>query len=153
LPGELDHYLPRTSHGSSLSPAVHAGLLAAAGRPDEALAWFQMALALDLEDLTGTTAGGIHIANAGGVWQALLGGFLGVRAQPEGLTVDPSLPAAWHHLPARFTYQQVTVEIRATHHEVLVEASSPIPLLPPGEAPAVSAGLRLRAADHSWVRP
>ncbi len=28
----LDHYLPRTSHGSSLSPTVHATLLARAGR-------------------------------------------------------------------------------------------------------------------------
>jgi trehalose/maltose hydrolase-like predicted phosphorylase len=149
---DLDHYLPRTSHGSSLSPAVHAGLLAAAGRPDEALGWFRMALALDLDDLTGTTAGGIHIANVGGAWQALLGGFLGVRARPAGLTVDPSLPAAWSHLNARFTYRQAAVEVRATHRQVTVEASSAIPLIVGGDAPVVTSGLRLAPVDRGWVR-
>ena len=54
----LDFYLPRTAHGSSLSPAVTATLLARAGRPDDALAMLDIALRLDLEDTTGMTAGG-----------------------------------------------------------------------------------------------
>jgi trehalose/maltose hydrolase-like predicted phosphorylase len=149
---DLDHYLPRTSHGSSLSPAIHAGLLAAAGRPDEALGWFRMALALDLDDLTGTTAGGIHLANIGGAWQALLGGFLGVRACPGGLSVSPSLPAAWRDVEVRFTYRQAAVEVRATHRNVVVEASNPIPLVVDGAAPVVTGGVRLGRDEGRWVR-
>ena len=57
----LDYYGPRTAHGSSLSPAITASLLARAGRPDEALAMLRMALALDLDDLTGMTGAGLHM--------------------------------------------------------------------------------------------
>src|SRR5664280_2748177 len=65
LEPNLDYYGPRTSHGSSLSPGVHAALLARAGRPDEGLRLLRMASHLDLHDLTHTTAGGLHIATLG----------------------------------------------------------------------------------------
>jgi Glycosyl hydrolase family 65 central catalytic domain len=57
LAANLAFYGPRTAHGSSLSPAVHAALLARAGDPDRALELFRLACRLDLDDLTGTTAG------------------------------------------------------------------------------------------------
>ena len=62
----LDFYGPRTAHGSSLSPAITACLLARAGRADEALAMLRMALDLDLGDLTGMTAAGLRMATFGG---------------------------------------------------------------------------------------
>ncbi len=49
LQPNLDFYLPRCAHGSSLSPAIHASLLARAGRPDEAMHLFDMACRLDLD--------------------------------------------------------------------------------------------------------
>ena len=80
-PGSLEpnlaFYEPRTAHGSSLSPAIHAALLARAGEPDRALELFRIAARLDLDDLTGTTAGGLHLATMGGLWQALAYGFAG----------------------------------------------------------------------------
>jgi len=79
LAPNLDFYEPRTAHGSSLSPAVHAALFPRAGRPEQALAPLQLAARLDLDDLTATTAGGLHLATMGGVWQALTMGFAGVR--------------------------------------------------------------------------
>lgn len=101
----LDYYGPRTAHGSSLSPAVTAALLARAGRPDEALTMLRMALALDLDDLTGMTGAGLHMANLGGIWQAGLAGLAGlagVRVRAGVLTADPRLPAAWDGLRLRF---------------------------------------------------
>jgi trehalose/maltose hydrolase-like predicted phosphorylase len=62
----LAYYVPRTAHASSLSPAVHAALLARAGQTDQALAMLELACRLDLDDLTGTTAQGLHLANLGG---------------------------------------------------------------------------------------
>ena len=65
-PGSLlpnvDYYEPRTSHGSSLSPAIHAAVLARAGRYRDALESLRLAARLDLDDLTATTAGGVHLA-------------------------------------------------------------------------------------------
>lgn len=104
----LDHYLPRTSHGSSLSPAVHATLLARAGRPDEALRLWHLAAKIDLEDLTETTAGGLHLANLGGIWQAVVHGFAGVSlASPDDrvLGLAPALPSEWAELRLRLRWR------------------------------------------------
>src|SRR2546423_12496017 len=79
LGANLDFYEPRTAHGSSLSPAVHASLLARAGRFREALAALRIAARIDLDDVSRSTASGIHLATMGGLWQALGRGFGGGR--------------------------------------------------------------------------
>jgi trehalose/maltose hydrolase-like predicted phosphorylase len=122
----LDYYGPRTAHGSSLSPAVTASLLARAGRPDEALAMFRTALALDLDDLTGTTAAGLHVANLGGVWQAILAGFAGVRVRAGVLSVDPRLPGSWGSLRVRFCCLGRRVRLHITRDRVEIATSSPL---------------------------
>jgi trehalose/maltose hydrolase-like predicted phosphorylase len=94
----LDFYEPRTAHGSSLSPAIHAALLARAGRYRPALEALRIAARLDLDDLTGSTAGGLHLATMGGVWQALAFGFAGIRPRGERLQIDPHLPTEWNAL-------------------------------------------------------
>jgi trehalose/maltose hydrolase-like predicted phosphorylase len=97
----LAFYEPRTAHGSSLSPAVHAALFPRAGRPEEGLPPLQLAARIDLDDRTATTAGGLHLGTMGGVWQALVMGFADVRPDGDALTVDPRLPAAWNGLDIR----------------------------------------------------
>lgn len=93
LAANFAFYEPRTAHGSSLSPAIHAALFARAGQPDRALALLRLAARLDLDDVSGTTAGGLHLATMGGVWQALAHGFLGLRPGAGELEVDPCLPS------------------------------------------------------------
>lgn len=127
LSPNLDHYLPRTAHGSSLSPAIHASLLARAGRVDEALGWFRLAARLDLEDLTGTTAGGIHLATMGGLWQALTFGFLGLRVTTAGVDIDPRLPDEWDGLEISLLVLGSHLRIRTSHR--LVEIESALPLM------------------------
>lgn len=122
----LDHYLPRTAHGSSLSPAIHASLLARAGRAEEALWWFRLASRLDLDDLTGTTAGGIHLATMGGLWQALAFGFMGLRVSQNGVELDPRLPEAWSSVSMSFTALRTLMDVHATPEEVRIESDSPL---------------------------
>lgn len=126
LAPNLDFYLPRTAHGSSLSPAVMAALLARAGRPDDALDLLRIALRLDLDDLTGMTAGGLHMATIGGVWQCLLAGFGGVRVRAGCLQVDPCLPARWPRLDLRFRALGQRVHMVVDEHEVRVDADGPL---------------------------
>jgi trehalose/maltose hydrolase-like predicted phosphorylase len=126
LGANLDHYLPRTAHASSLSPAIHASLLARAGRVEDALWWFRLASRLDLDDLTGTTAGGIHLANMGGLWQALTFGFMGLRVSRSGVELDPRLPEAWSSLRVSFTALHSLVDVHATPEEVRIESDSPL---------------------------
>jgi trehalose/maltose hydrolase-like predicted phosphorylase len=126
LASNFAFYEPRTAHGSSLSPAVHASLLARAGQADRALELFRLASRLDLDDLTGTTAGGLHLATMGGVWQALAFGFLGLRASGSVLDVDPCLPRAWKALGLRFCFRGAAIGVRAEHGELTVRCDAPI---------------------------
>jgi trehalose/maltose hydrolase-like predicted phosphorylase len=136
----LDYYDPRTAHGSSLSPAITASLLARADRPDEALAMLRVALALDLDDLTGMTASGLHLANMGGIWQAVVAGLAGARVQAGVLTVDPRLPGAWDGLQLRFRCLGRKVRLDITHDRTEIRVDGPLAVALPGQPPRMMAG-------------
>jgi trehalose/maltose hydrolase-like predicted phosphorylase len=126
LEPNLEYYEPRTAHGSSLSPAIHAALFARAGRLTEAVEALQMAARIDLDDLTGTSAGGVHLATMGGLWQALAFGFAGVRPTGDVLRVDPRLPGEWQALELRLRFRGSRVSVRIEPERVIVEADPPI---------------------------
>jgi trehalose/maltose hydrolase-like predicted phosphorylase len=134
LQANLDFYEPRTAHGSSLSPAIHAALLARARRYEPALEWLRVAAHIDLDDLTGSTAGGLHLATMGGLWQAVVFGFAGVRACWDRLRIAPRLPPAWHALSIRLRYRGAPLRVHVTPGGVEVEAEA----------------LQLRRADEHW---
>jgi trehalose/maltose hydrolase-like predicted phosphorylase len=92
------YYEPRTAHGSSLSPALHA--LVAARLGDGALArhYMQQASDIDLADKRGSAAGGVHMAALAGLWQAAVFGVAGVRAREDGIALTPQLPQGWTQL-------------------------------------------------------
>jgi trehalose/maltose hydrolase-like predicted phosphorylase len=125
----LDFYEPRTAHGSSLSPAISAALFARAGNPERAVELFDLAARLDLDDLTRTTASGVHLATMGGLWQALAHGFLGLGADGEALRVDPRLPGRWSSLSLRIRFRGRRVEVRAEHDRVIISCDSPLTVM------------------------
>jgi alpha,alpha-trehalose phosphorylase len=125
--------------------------MARAGRPDEALRWFEIALGMDLDDLTRTGAGGLHYATIGGAWQAFLLGFVGVTVDSNGLRVSPNLPQAWRRIRTRFTYSGVAVEIVAGHHQVVVTAEHPVPLYAPGVTARRQSRLTLSRDGGRWT--
>jgi trehalose/maltose hydrolase-like predicted phosphorylase len=136
----IDYYGPRTTHGSSLSPAITASVLARAGRPDEALAMLRIALALDLDDLTGTTGAGLHMANLGAIWQAIVAGFAGVRVRAGVMTVDPRLPEAWESLRLRFRCLGRRVRLEITRERAGIWADGPLMAAVAGQEPRLVAG-------------
>ncbi|GAB1640335.1 glycosyl hydrolase family 65 protein [Krasilnikovia sp. MM14-A1259] len=143
----LDRYGPRTSHGSSLSPAISAALLARGRRPDAALAMLRLAMRLDLDDATGTTASGLHVATLGGVWQAVLAGFAGVRVQSGALCVDPCLPGSWGTLEVRFRCLRRHVRLHVERDSIEIRTDGPLRVRVPGRPPMLVRGTaRLPAA-------
>jgi trehalose/maltose hydrolase-like predicted phosphorylase len=122
----LAYYEPRTSHGSSLSPGVHASLLARAGRFDEALEELRIAARIDLDDLTGTTATGLHLATMGSVWQAIAFGFVGLRAHATHLSIDPHLPPAWDAMEIRLRFRGTRVRVRVEPGSFTVTSERPL---------------------------
>lgn len=151
LAANLAYYEPRTAHGSSLSPAIHAALLARAGQPQQALELFRLAARLDLDDITGTTGGGLHLATMGGVWQALAYGFLGLRPG-QALRIDPCLPAEWDALGLRFRFRGRVVGVRAEPGRVTVTCHQPV-LVRIGDGPALRCDPPGRTFDLEGGRP
>lgn len=149
LAGDLDWEGPRLAHGSSLSPAILAASQARAGRPDAAVEAFELAARMDLDDVTRTTADGLHLATMGGLWQALATGFLGVRPTATGLRVDPCLPSDWEGVDLTVRFRGVHARIVATHEQVEVTTEAPMALRPGGGPPRrVDGHVALGAPDR-----
>jgi alpha,alpha-trehalose phosphorylase len=104
--------------------------------------------------VTRTTAGGLHIACLGGVWQALAYGVAGLRPHSGMLTVDPRLPAAWNELTLRVRFRGARVTARIRADEITVTTDATVRLRP-GDGPVVEAGpgeVRFVRADNGWHR-
>lgn len=126
---DVDFYLPRTAHGSSLSPAVHAAVLARAGRLDDAVELLEIARRIDVEDMTGTTSGGLHTAALAGLWHAVVFGFAGVsvgRPDDAALVVDPRLPDHWSELRLRTQWHGRAVQLRLRSDAVSVRCAQSV---------------------------
>jgi beta-phosphoglucomutase len=108
LAANWNYYHQRTdrSYGSSLAPAIHSILASQMQQPEAAYRDFLQAGLVDLEDLRGNAAEGIHGACAGGVWQAIVFGFAGLRPTPTGFRANPQLPPGWTRLKFRLQWQQ-----------------------------------------------
>lgn len=126
LGANLDFYEPRTAHASSLSPGIHAALLARAGRHDAACEALSLATRIDLDDTSETTAEGLHLAAMGSVWQALALGFAGVRPAGETLSVDPRLPPQWTGLGLRLQFRGNRLRLEISHDGVEVIPEAPL---------------------------
>ncbi len=126
------YYEARTSHGSSLSPAIHA--LVAARLGDHVLAgrYFRQAAEIDLANNMGNAAGGVHAGALGGLWQAAVLGFAGLALRPDGLMLAPHLPPGWHALRFRLVWRGrklcVSVGRDPARIEVQVEGDGGVPL-------------------------
>jgi trehalose/maltose hydrolase-like predicted phosphorylase len=105
------YYEPRTAHGSSLSPAIHALVAARLGDVRLAAQYFQEAADVDLATHMGNAAGGIHMATLGGLWQAAVFGMAGVRLRDNGLIIDPHLPLTWEQWSFRLQWRGRTLTI------------------------------------------
>ena len=116
-------YYPRTDHGSSLSPAVHAWVAARLGLPDVAYEMFEHAAHIDLHDNKGNVRDGIHAAACGGVWQAVVFGFCGLKIGERGeLTLDPHLPEHWREVSFSVYYRGERREFTVKNSKATADA-------------------------------
>jgi alpha,alpha-trehalose phosphorylase len=111
----FDYYDPLTTGDSTLSACVQSVVASAVGYPDAALDYFVDAATVDLLDLHGNTADGIHIASCGGTWLALVAGFGGLRDFDGQVRLHPRLPADWDRLRFRIQVRGQLIEVDITH--------------------------------------
>ena len=108
------YYEPRTSHGSSLSPAIHALVAARLGDFESAESYFGLAGGVDLENRMGNARDGVHIATMGGLWQAAVFGFGGVRADGDAVRIDPCPLPSWPTLEFPVQWRGARIHVRVT---------------------------------------
>ena len=88
----VDYYLERTSHGSTLSGVVNAWVLARSDRP-RSWRYFTEALGSDVHDVQGgTTAEGIHLGAMAGTVDLVQRCYTGLETRQDVLWLNPSLP-------------------------------------------------------------
>lgn len=126
------YYEPRTSHDSSLSASFHALVAARLGDLEMAERYLRKAALIDLDftrkGWAGAT-GGVHIAALGGIWQALVFGFLGMRPQNDGLRFLPHIPPSWGEVRMNLVYHGAHLTISGkVDGSLAVQHESGIPL-------------------------
>jgi alpha,alpha-trehalose phosphorylase len=113
----FDYYDPLTTGDSSLSACVQSVMASEVGYAGAAFDYFLDACAVDLLDLHGNTADGIHIASCGGTWLALVAGFGGLRDADGDVRFSPRLPAEWERLCFRVQVRGQLIEVDMTAAE------------------------------------
>jgi kojibiose phosphorylase len=106
------YYEPRTGHGSSLSPSIHALIAARIGDTERAKSYLKQAAEIDLGNNMGNAAAGVHAAALGGLWQAMVFGFTGFRPQADGVSFAPNLLPNWQRLSLPLQWRRRKLRVR-----------------------------------------
>ncbi len=147
IPENINYYLQRTSHGSTLSRVVHSWLLA---RTDRQGSWqlFREALNSDIHDIQdGSTAEGIHTGAMSGTVDIMNRCYTGLETSLSTLHFNPQLPADVKCLNMNLRYRENKLAVEINRHWLQVESSSslnrPVGISYRGDARKLAPGERI----------
>jgi hypothetical glycosyl hydrolase len=118
-----NYYEPKTLHDSSLSLSTHSILANDLDDSEMAYRLFRRASEIDLGPNMKTSNHGIHSASIGGIWQATVMGFAGVRMLDGKLRINPMLPKHWNRLAFALYWKGQRLEVEVSHGELAVTAT------------------------------
>ena len=114
----VEYYLARTSHGSTLSSVVHAAVLARID-PDQAWPMFREALTADqLDAQGGTTKEGVHLGAMAGVVDILERSFVGIDRLSDHLRINPCLPSMIRGMSLRENFHRRWYDLKLSRGRV-----------------------------------
>lgn len=121
IPQNINYYLKRTSHGSTLSRVVHSWVLARSNRSGS---WelFLEALESDVADIQGgTTPEGIHLGAMAGTVDILQRAYTGIEARGGILYFNPAIPPELGELHMHIRYRSYPMEITITPEKLTIK--------------------------------
>jgi beta-phosphoglucomutase len=124
----FDYYDPLTTGDSSLAPCIQSVAAADLGYTERAYSYFRQTARMDLDDVGGNTAAGVHTAAMAGTWMSLVYGFAGMRDRGTRLCFDPRLPARLTGMCIRLRIHGRLLEFRLTHSNATYELIEGDPL-------------------------
>lgn len=105
IPRNIDYYLKRTAHGSTLSRVVHAWVLARSRR-EQSWHLFCDALQSDVSDIQGGTSHeGIHLGAMAGTVDLVQRCYTGLETREDVLRFNPVLPAEVQEMAFNILYR------------------------------------------------
>ncbi len=139
---DFEYYDPITTGDSTLSGVVQSVMAAEVGYQEMAMDYFLSGLYVDLADLHSNARDGVHIASTGGVWNALIYGFGGMRDHGGNLTFDPRLPKDWQSLGFQLQVRGSKMKVNLTRASITFEVveGGPVELSVRGKSITVQPG-------------
>lgn len=110
-----------TTHDSSLSKCIFSIVASKLGYEEESRRYFGDSAKLDLFDTHKNTKDGIHTANMGGTYMAIVYGFAGLRIKQSGLYLNPSIPNGWDAYLFNFWFEDAKIRVKINQNECTVE--------------------------------
>ena len=124
------YYETVTTHDSSLSTCIYSIVASKLGEREKAYQYFGDSAKLDLFNLHHNTKDGIHTANMGGNYMAVVYGFGGLRLKEDGLHLAPYLPGPWKAYTFKVHYRGRNIKVCVDENKttVLLESGDAVPL-------------------------
>lgn len=113
-----EYYEKITTHDSSLSTCIFSIVASRLGMREKAYGYFGNSAKLDLENMHNNTKDGIHVANMGGCYMAVVNGFAGLKIDEGGLAAAPFVPEPWEGYSFKFRYQGNLLEFAVRKDKV-----------------------------------
>lgn len=116
----FEFYEKITTHDSSLSYCIFSIMAARLGMEDKAVDYYEMAANLDLMDRHRNTNNGIHVANMGGTYMAIVYGFGGFRLKEDGISLSPILPSQWKGYSFNLSFESSRILVKVKENQVIL---------------------------------
>lgn len=118
------YYEEITTHDSSLSFCIFSLMAARLGMIEKAFAYYELTAKLDLTDRHGNTDDGIHVANMGGNYLAIVYGFGGFRLKETGIFIAPVLPSQWTGYSFKILFEGSRILVRVGKDQCTISLES-----------------------------
>ncbi len=113
-----------TTHDSSLSYCIFSLMAARLGMEDKAYAYYELTAKLDLTDKYGNTEDGLHVANMGGNYLAVVYGFGGFRLKERGISLAPILPGKWPRYSFKLYFEGSRIRVHVGKDQCIISLES-----------------------------
>ncbi len=113
------YYEKVTTHDSSLSTCIYSIVASKLGLEEKAYDYFGDSAKLDLFNTHKNTKDGIHTANMGGNYMAIVYGFAGLRLKEDGIHFSPSLPRKWTQYAFNINYEGSKIKVTVKQDETV----------------------------------
>jgi len=123
------YYKKITTHDSSLSSTIFSIAATRLKLGEEALSFFGNSAYLDLDNLKKNTEEGIHTANMGGCYLAIVFGFAGLEMKNDLLSLNPTIPNKWEYFSFSIIYRKTKIKFKIFKNKIEIHSENEITIL------------------------